>query len=100
MEELLEKIRNALQNLITLEIVTAVGPITGGPEKKPDIDWSEDPKVILTKIDLIQGDIKTLSLTIEDGASVNGKINMSKDKIAEEMSPVETKKKEKIKEEK
>jgi len=45
----------------------------------------------------IHGDIKTMSLTIEDGASINGKINMSKDKIAKEISSTETKEKEKNK---
>ncbi|MEN7548262.1 hypothetical protein AAG747_10115 [Rapidithrix thailandica] len=64
---LVEKIQSSLENLITLEIVTAVGktkfkstPPKAGEAHLPDLDHDRDPKVIMTKIDLLQGDIKTV----------------------------------------
>lgn len=58
----------SLENLVTLEIVTAVGHIRAATEDKaadteqsfPDIDYNKNPKMILTKINLLQGDIKTV----------------------------------------
>jgi hypothetical protein len=32
----------------------------GGGPRSPDLDYDADPTVILTKIDLLQGDIKTV----------------------------------------
>lgn len=59
-----EKILNAFENLVTLEIITAVGHVTRPREGEPagaiDLDMDRDPKIILTKIDLLQGDIKTV----------------------------------------
>lgn len=68
MSKLLDTIKNALENLVTLEIVTAVGQIkfqaseqpSNPSERLPDIDFSKDPKVMLTKINLLQGDIRTV----------------------------------------
>ncbi|MBI4300188.1 MAG: hypothetical protein HY677_03555 [Chloroflexi bacterium] len=60
MADLLTTIKNALEKLVSLEIVTAVGPIKGGETSNADIDWDQNPKVILTRIDLLQGDIKTV----------------------------------------
>ena len=57
---LIEKIEDALEKAVTLEIITAVGQIKGGPEKEAEIDWGQNPKVILTKINLLQGDIETV----------------------------------------
>ncbi len=66
---LVTKIKDSLNNLVTLEIITAVGqvrlkPKSGSsqdPERSfPDLDYDKNPKVILTKIDLLQGDIKTV----------------------------------------
>ncbi|MDM8552209.1 hypothetical protein QUF72_19140 [Desulfobacterales bacterium HSG2] len=76
------RIMESLENLVTLEIMTAVGYIQAGPAKAPaskngkaahrdgraayrersfpDIDYGKDPKMILTKINLLQGDIKTV----------------------------------------
>lgn len=59
--DFLSEIKDALNNLKTLEIVTAVGQVRR--TEKPrfiDIDWDKDPKVALTKIDLLQGDITTV----------------------------------------
>lgn len=65
--QLLKKIEDALKNLVTMEIITAVGGVKfksssnkGTEENLPDIDPNSNPKVILTKIDLLQGDIKTV----------------------------------------
>ena len=56
----LSEIKDALNNLKTLEIVTAVGQVTRTENPRfIDIDWDKDPKVALTKIDLLQGDITT-----------------------------------------
>jgi hypothetical protein len=69
MADLLDTLRNALEDLVTLEIITAVGQIKHSPApgesgnptpSSPDIDWDQGPKVMLTKINLIQGDIKTV----------------------------------------
>jgi len=59
-EPLMDKIKKAADNLVTLEIITAVGNVALQTDKKPDIDFSQNPKVILTKIDLLQGDITTI----------------------------------------
>ncbi len=68
-KDLKQKIIDSIKNLVTLEIVTAVGGITsvsksdttgGGGVKSLDIDLSKDAKVMLTKIDILQGDIKTV----------------------------------------
>ena len=56
---LIGQIQEALKNLVTLEIITAVGPVKI-EEGFADIDPEGDPKVILSKIDLLQGDIKTV----------------------------------------
>ncbi len=72
--DLKDRIEKSIENLVTLEIVTAVGQVQfdgkEGCEKTnlPDLDYSKDYKVILTKIDLLQGDIKT----VYDEAFVNG----------------------------
>ena len=57
---LMADIKNSLEHLVTLEIITAVGAIKFGGDKGPDIDYDKAPKMILTKIDLLQGDIKTV----------------------------------------
>jgi hypothetical protein len=69
LKKLMEDIKGALVNLVTLEIITAVGPITvkrkdsaaSGPMSSfPDIEYDPNLKMIQTKIDLLQGDIKTI----------------------------------------
>ena len=71
LENLKAKIIQSIENLVTLEIVTAVGsvkPSEGGKGKSAELDHSKNPKVIQTKIDLLQGDIET----IYDEAFVTG----------------------------
>lgn len=64
LKDLKARIRESIQNLVTLEIVTAVGHVAftadDGGRRRPDLDYDRDPKVILTQIDLLQGDIKTV----------------------------------------
>ncbi len=67
LEGLLDNIKNALDKLVTLEIITAVGPVTlktreGSPAGSfPDvIECSQKMEIMLTRIDLLQGDIKTV----------------------------------------
>ncbi|NUO09716.1 MAG: hypothetical protein HUU08_13730 [Candidatus Brocadia sp.] len=58
---LTERIKDAMNKLVTLEIITAVGDVTLKDEKvSPVIDYSKNPKVILTRINLLQGDITTV----------------------------------------
>lgn len=60
LKALMENIKKALENLTTLEIVTAVGQVDFALESDADLDQTKDAKVILSKINLIQGDIKTI----------------------------------------
>jgi hypothetical protein len=57
---LMSDIKNSLEHLVTLEIITAVGAIKVNDDKGPDLDYDKAPKMILTKINLLQGDIKTV----------------------------------------
>jgi hypothetical protein len=60
-EEFKQKILDAIMNLVTLEIVTAVGHVVAKDDSGgPDIADFEKTPMILTKIDLLQGDIKTV----------------------------------------
>lgn len=69
LNDLITKIKDSLNNLVTLEIITAVGQVRFRPKAGssqdtesgfPDLDYEKNPKVILTKINLLQGDIKTV----------------------------------------
>ena len=64
MGKLSDKIKNSLANLITLEIVTAVGKPDG---KTLDPNYEQD-RVMTSKIDLLQGDITN----VIDEAFVSG----------------------------
>ena len=60
-EGLIDTIKDALQELVKLKIVTAIGSVEVGDDGKvsrPAV--SADSKVIVTEIDLIQGDITTV----------------------------------------
>ena len=61
-EGILVKLQRAVENLVELRIVTAIGSVKqgGGNRPEPDIDFAHNPDVILTKIDLVQGDITTI----------------------------------------
>lgn len=59
-QSVLKKITDALNNLVTLEIITAVGAVKSDENGRPVLDYSQNPKVILTKIDLLQGDTTTV----------------------------------------
>ncbi len=59
-EKVFENIKKAINELVTLRIVTAVGGITKDEKGLPVIDYAENPSVILTTINLIQGDITTV----------------------------------------
>ena len=56
---LIEKIENGIQNLTTLTITTAVGPVTVD-ENNNIIPAYENAKVMHSEIDLVQGDIRTI----------------------------------------
>ena len=67
LNELIASIKDAIVNLVTLEIVTAVGDVRFQPKSAEEkdkiiamIDYSKEPKAILTKVDLLQGDIQTV----------------------------------------
>jgi len=64
-----QKIMDSIENLVTLEIVTTVGHINPGEKKVESADslqksvpeeLLENPKSIVTKIDLLQGDTRTV----------------------------------------
>ncbi|MCA9744564.1 MAG: hypothetical protein H6695_13355 [Deferribacteres bacterium] len=83
LNSLINTIKEALQNLVTLEIITAVGQVDFNAPNGPDLDTEKDPKVILTKINLIQGDVKT----VYDPEFITGNYRELKDfhKTREEM---------------
>jgi hypothetical protein len=66
LNELIDSIKEAMANLVTLEIVTAVGNVKFQPKSAEEekivatIDYSKESKAILTKIDLLQGDVQTV----------------------------------------
>jgi hypothetical protein len=67
LKELIARIKDAIGNLVTLEIVTAVGDVKFQPKSAEEkdkivatIDYSKEPKSILTRVDLLQGDIQTV----------------------------------------
>ncbi len=66
MGKLSEKIEKSLANLVTLEIVTAVGRPDG---KTLDPDYAQD-RVMTSKINLLQGDITN----VIDEAFVSGEL--------------------------
>ncbi len=61
---IMDKIKDSLEKLVTLEIITTVGQVDVSIEDKKivvnDIIESENCKTILTTIDLLQGDIQTV----------------------------------------
>lgn len=58
--QLIEKIRAALDELVTLKITTAVGPVTlSGADQKTMLKF-DNAKAMYTEINLLQGDIKTM----------------------------------------
>lgn len=61
-ESIITRLQRAVDNLVELRIVTAIGNVKlgGGNQPDPDIDYARNPEVILTKIDLVQGDIVTV----------------------------------------
>jgi hypothetical protein len=58
-EKLLRQLRTALQNAVTLEIVTAVGAVTTDANGRPTPDL-KNADVALTKVDMLLGDITTV----------------------------------------
>jgi len=69
LKDIKQKIMDSIENLVTLEIVTAVGPINPGEKKGEPSDplHESDPgdpfknvKRIVTEINLLQGDTRTM----------------------------------------
>ncbi|MBM3226359.1 MAG: hypothetical protein FJZ47_21560 [Candidatus Tectomicrobia bacterium] len=57
----IERVRSALDNWSTLEILTVVGRVTRqAGQTTPDIDSTQDAKILLTRVQLLQGDITTV----------------------------------------
>lgn len=59
LDDLMNEIKNALKELITLRILTAVGPIQLDSKGNPKVACDNNTKLILTEINLLQGDITT-----------------------------------------
>ena len=67
MSDLIKTIKDSLENLVTLEIVTAVGRPAVDDDGKPQVDYAKD-LVMFSRINLIDGDITN----ILDSSFVNG----------------------------
>lgn len=59
LDDLMNDIKNALRQLITLRIVTGVGPIQLDNVGNPTAACDNSTRLILTEINLLQGDITT-----------------------------------------
>ncbi len=58
--DLLKKIQKSLNELVSLRIITAVGPVSvSGTDGEISLSF-EDAKAMYTEINLLQGDIKTM----------------------------------------
>ena len=69
LKDIKKKIMDSIENLVTLEIVTAVGPINPGEKRGESADPLHEPdpgdpfknlKRIVTEINLLQGDTRTI----------------------------------------
>lgn len=64
LSNLKNKIMNSIENLVSLEIITAVGQVNvksdDTVDKKLNVDCGPNTKAIFTKIDMLQGDISTV----------------------------------------
>jgi len=63
MSKIVDRVSAALENLVTLEIITAVGQVD--PKKDGDPHWPSienvtDPEMIVSKINLLDGDVQTI----------------------------------------
>jgi hypothetical protein len=62
-QDLMKRISGSIERLLTLEIVTAVGTVD--PTKSDDPNWPdladiEQPQMIVSKFNLLDGDIRTI----------------------------------------
>ncbi len=63
MSSIIKRISDSLENLLTLEIITAVGtvdPTKSGEPNWPDLASVEQPQMIVSKFNLLDGDIRTI----------------------------------------
>ncbi len=63
LQDLTKRISDSLERLLTLEIITAVGtvdPAQHGEPNWPDLASVEKPQMIVSKINLLDGDIRTI----------------------------------------
>lgn len=63
LQDLTKRIADSLDRLLTLEIITAVGtvdPKQSGDPNWPDLAAVEQPQMIVSKINLLNGDIRTI----------------------------------------
>lgn len=63
LQDLVQKITASLDKLVTLEIITAVGSV--GPKGEGDNNWPDvanmtNPQMIVSKMNLLDGDIQTI----------------------------------------
>ena len=81
---LLSKIKDSLDNLVTLEIVTAVGSVTQDADSgAPSLDYKNSSEIYMTKVDLLQGDLTTVVPDKSAFTEDNGMMNYHKERVQE-----------------
>ena len=67
-ESFADRIKKAIANATTLQIVTAIGPVARDDNGDPALVIGDESKIMLTRYDLVDGDITT----VMDPAFVDG----------------------------
>lgn len=86
---LLDKILNKVKDLSTLEILTAVAPIQKNASGGYDPAIAPDTPTILTKIELVEGDIVTVFHEDSLGDNFQELRNLHKEREAQGMKIIE-----------
>ena len=74
-ETLAERVKQAIANATTLQVVTSIGPVARDKDGNLDLVIGDDAKVMMTRYDLIDGDITT----VMDPAYVDGPYQQVRD---------------------
>lgn len=67
-ESFADRIKKAIANATTLQVVTSVGPVARDDNGDPELIIGDESKIMLTRYDLVDGDITTvMDPTFVDG---------------------------------